>query len=111
MALTRRELIGTAAAGAAAAALPLESASAAARSLVRRHRSVLVLEARGRVGGRTFNHPLGDGQVIEAGGEFVGPTQDRVVTLAKEVGLTIFDAYNQGQNVLISQGVRSTYPA
>ena len=44
--------------------------------------SVLVLEARDRVGGRVLNHPIGGGHVAEAGGEFVGPTQDRIVALA-----------------------------
>jgi monoamine oxidase len=83
----------------------------AARALTKKHRTVVVLEARDRVGGRIFNHPLGDGQVIEAGGEFVGPTQDRVLALAKSVGIGTYKTYNEGDNVLISQGVRSTYPA
>jgi monoamine oxidase len=72
---------------------------------------VLVLEARDRVGGRTFNHPLGDGQVIEAGGEFVGPTQDRLLALAKSVGVGTYKAYNEGQDVLLARGLRSLYPA
>src|SRR5436305_8130421 len=127
--LTRRKLLGTAALGtAAAAALPRTSALAAtevdvvivgaglagltaARALVKSGHSVVVLEARDRVGGRTFNHALGDGQVIEAGGEFVGPTQDRVLALAKELGVKTFKAYNEGQNVFIAAGERSTYPA
>jgi monoamine oxidase len=70
-----------------------------------------VLEARDRVGGRTLNHPLGDGQVIETGGEFVGPTQDRVLALAKSLGVGTYKNYNEGQNVYIHDGVRSTYPA
>jgi monoamine oxidase len=126
--ITRRRLFGTAAAGVATAALPAAPAVArsgrradvvvvggglagltAARELAKHNRSVVVLEARDRVGGRTFNHPLGDGQVIEAGGEFVGPTQDRVLALAKELGVGTFKAYNDGQNVLIARGVRSTY--
>jgi monoamine oxidase len=36
--------------------------------------SVLVLEARDRVGGRTLNQDIGDGHVVEAGGQWVGPT-------------------------------------
>ena len=44
--------------------------------------SLLVLEARDRVGGRVWNHDLGGGHISERGGTFVGPTQD---PLAKEV--------------------------
>src|SRR5437764_774144 len=127
--LTRRKLLGTAALGtAAAAALPRTSALAAtevdvvivgaglagltaARDLVKAGHSVIVLEARDRVGGRTLNHALGDGQVIEAGGEFVGPTQDRVSALAKSFGIGTYKLFNTGDNVYIENGVRSTYPA
>src|SRR3954452_23746262 len=128
--LTRRKLLGTAALGTAAAALPETPAFGAARAkvdvaivggglagltaargLVKKGHSVIVLEARDRVGGRTLNHALGDGQVIEAGGEFVGPTQDRVLALAKSVGVGTFKNYNEGDNVYIHDGVRSTYPA
>ena len=53
-----------------------------ARRLAAAGRSVVVLEARDRVGGRTLNMPLGDGQVSEIGGQWVGPGQDRVLELA-----------------------------
>ena len=46
---------------------------AAARSLTAAGLSVLILEARDRVGGRTLNHPLADGSVVEVGGQWVGP--------------------------------------
>src|ERR1700712_196264 len=42
--------------------------------VARSGRSVLIAEARHRVGGRTLNHTLQHGGVIEAGGAFVGPT-------------------------------------
>jgi monoamine oxidase len=70
-----------------------------ARALVARGQSVVVLEARDRVGGRVLNHAIGGGRVAEAGGEFVGPTQDRVVALAQAVGVETFDAYDTGNNV------------
>jgi monoamine oxidase len=71
----------------------------AARELAARGRSVLVLEARDRVGGRVLNHPIGGGHVAEAGGEFIGPTQDRIAALAAAVGVGTFDAYDTGKNV------------
>ena len=44
----------------------------AARQVAERGRSVLVVEARKRVGGRVLNHHLESGGTIEAGGAFVG---------------------------------------
>lgn len=81
----------------------------AARRLVAAGRSVVVLEARDRVGGRALNHSIGGGEVAEAGGEFVGPTQDRVVALAREVGVGTFDAYDTGNNIYVNGGLRLKY--
>ncbi|WP_278257716.1 FAD-dependent oxidoreductase [Nocardioides convexus] len=52
--------------------------------VARAGRSVLVVEARDRVGGRVLNHALDSGGTIEAGGAFVGPTQTRIKALADE---------------------------
>src|SRR5215217_6893224 len=46
----------------------------AARDLLAADVSVLVLEARDRVGGRLLNHTLANGTVVELGGQWVGPT-------------------------------------
>ena len=73
-------------------------------------RSVVVLEARQRVGGRNFDHPLAPGKVAELGGEWTGPGQDKVLGLAKELGVAIFDTYSNGNSVYYSaQGQRQTY--
>ena len=79
----------------------------AARLLTAQGRDVIVLEARERVGGRTLNHDLGDGKIVEAGGQFVGPTQDHILALAEEVGVKTFPSYAKGSSVYVGgQGPR-----
>ncbi len=75
----------------------------AARQLRRAGRTVLVLEARDRVGGRVHNHELRNGSVVEEGGAFVGPTQDHILRLAGELGVRTFKEYAEGNNVYVSQ--------
>ncbi len=81
----------------------------AARTLTRAGRSVAVVEARERVGGRVWNHQLGDGHISERGGTFVGPTQDHVMALAKQLGVATFPTYDKGDNVYVINGRRGTY--
>ena len=134
--LTRRALIGGAAAGAAGAALPdalgapAPSTAAAAerradvvvigaglagltaaRQLVRAGRSVIVLEALDRVGGRVLNVPVRGGAVTEGGAEFIGPTQDRIAALARDMGVRTFKTYNEGNNLYFRNGARTPYDA
>jgi monoamine oxidase len=82
---------------------------AAARDLVAAGRSVAVVEARDRVGGRVRNQSIGDGKVVEVGGQWVGPTQDRVLALAKDLGVETFPTYDTGARVLHFGGRRGTY--
>jgi monoamine oxidase len=74
----------------------------AARDVRRSGRSVLVVEARDRVGGRVLNHRLAGGSVIESGGAFVGPTQGHILALARELGVATFREYADGSNVYVS---------
>ena len=67
------------------------------------------LEARDRVGGRVWNHDLGRSHVSERGGTFVGPTQDRVLALATDLGVGTFPTYDTGQNVYVADGQRITW--
>jgi len=77
---------------------------AAARRLAEGGARVVVLEARDRVGGRTVNEPISDSQVTEMGGQWVGPTQDRVLALLAELGLGTFPTRTEGQNVIEAGG-------
>ena len=82
----------------------------AARLLRRAGRSTLVLEARGRVGGRTLDHHLRGGHgVVELGGEWAGPGQDRVLALAKELSVRTFETFADGDTVYYRDGQRQTY--
>ena len=81
----------------------------AAREIARRARSVVVLEARNRVGGRTLNRDIGTGEIVEIGGQWVGPTQDRVLALIDELGLQTFDTYIDGKSVYFRDGTRTLY--
>ncbi len=81
----------------------------AARDLLAAGRSVLVLEARDRVGGRIVNQEIGDGKIVEMGGQWAGPTQDRVLALAGELGIGTFPTYDTGKKVLHFNGKRGLY--
>ena len=81
----------------------------AAKDLTVANKSVLVIEARDRVGGRVLNVKLPTDGITEVGAEFVGPTQDRVLALAAELGLETYATYNIGDNVLWHNATRSTY--
>jgi monoamine oxidase len=81
----------------------------AARRLQQAGHSVVVLEARDRVGGRVWNGTLGHGVVFERGGTFIGPTQDHLAALARELKIGTFDIYNTGNSVFINGTERLEY--
>ncbi|AZD73452.1 flavin monoamine oxidase family protein [Pseudomonas chlororaphis] len=63
--------------------------------------SFAVLEARDRVGGRTYNHDLGHGVVSEAGGQWIGPGQTAIADLARQLEVGTFPTYYQGKTVYL----------
>jgi monoamine oxidase len=71
----------------------------AARRLHEGGRSVAVLEARERAGGRTLNHLLDDGTLVELGGQWVGPGQDGILALLDELGIATVPTYDSGDNL------------
>ncbi len=81
----------------------------ASRDLQAAGRSVLLLEARDRVGGRIVNEEIGAGKVVEMGGQWAGPTQDRLLDLAAELNVATFPTYDTGKKVLHFNGRRGTY--
>lgn len=81
-------IVGAGLAGLTAAAI-LEAAG----------RSVLVLEARDRVGGRVSNQPIDGNHVVEMGGQWLGPGQDRMYKLVSDLGLETFPTYDVGDAV------------
>ncbi|WP_241978694.1 MULTISPECIES: flavin monoamine oxidase family protein [Cryobacterium] len=48
-----------------------------------------ILEARNRVGGRTWSQKLSNGQLTERGGEYVFPTEFEIRRLSAEVGVPV----------------------
>lgn len=73
--------------------------------------SLLVLEAKGRVGGRTLNEPSAGAPAthVESGGQWVGPTQSRVLALARELGVGTFKTHHRGRHVMLLNGQRRTH--
>lgn len=82
----------------------------AARDLAADGVDVVVLEARDRVGGRTYTQATEDGLAVEAGGMWVGPGQDAVVALADELGIGTFATPTGGDLALLLGGERILVP-
>jgi monoamine oxidase len=133
---TRRAAIGGAAGAAAASAVPFvrsEPAAAgsgpprcvdvvvvgaglagltAAREVAAAGRSVLVIEARKRVGGRILGQQIpGTSEFVEGGAEFIGPTQDHIAALAGDLGVETYDTNVNGSNIYYRNGLGIEYPA
>lgn len=71
----------------------------AARALVAQGASVVVVEARDRVGGRTWSEER-HGAWFDRGGQWVGPRQPRMLALCEALGLRLFPTHHQGRKVL-----------
>ncbi|MGO4805457.1 flavin monoamine oxidase family protein [Arthrobacter sp. 2MCAF15] len=81
----------------------------AARELKKAGLSVAVLEARDRVGGRTWTDTI-DGAMLEIGGQWVSPDQTALLGLLKDLGLQTYSRYRDGESVFIgADGKRTLY--
>ena len=85
------------------------SGLSAARQMVRQGKKVIVLEARDRVGGRTYSKVLDSGITIDIGGQWIGPTQKRVMALVEEYGIETYQTYDSGLAVALLNGNATTY--
>jgi len=81
----------------------------AALRLKQAGRSVALLEARDRVGGRTYTEVLADGSWIEHGGAWIGPGQDRIYALMNEFGVPSYKQYIDGESMMIVDGKQHRY--
>jgi monoamine oxidase len=81
----------------------------AALRLKQAGRSVALLEARDRVGGRTFTVTRDDGTWIDRGGAWIGPGQDRIYALMDEFGVPEYKQHNDGDAMMIVDGKKHRY--
>jgi monoamine oxidase len=82
----------------------------AARAIRAAAKSVIVMEAQKRVGGRTLSEKIGGGEVADLGGTFIGPTQDHIAALVNQLGIGTFPTFNTGNNIFIrTDGRRETF--
>jgi len=81
----------------------------AALRLTQAGRSVALLEARDRVGRRTFTETRPDGTRIDRGGARIGPGQDRIYALMNEFGVPEYKQHNDGDAMTIVDGNKHRY--
>ncbi len=73
--------------------------------------SVVLVEARDRVGGRTLSRtlPTHPHVTVDLGGQWIGPGQHRLEALCRDLGVDTFPTFHAGKKVLDSKGKISTY--
>jgi len=81
----------------------------AALRLTQAGSSVVVLEARDRIGGRVWTARLDDGTTVDRGGAWLGPGQDRLYALAAEMGVATYPTFVAGDNLLCRDGRNHRY--
>ncbi|CAG8073857.1 unnamed protein product [Penicillium olsonii] len=81
----------------------------AAKDLAIANKSFAILEARTRVGGRVLNANFPGKGAEELGGEYVGPTQDRVLALISELGLKTYKTFTAGDSMYYRNGFLQRY--
>jgi monoamine oxidase len=82
---------------------------AAARHLHHSGLDVLVVEARDRVGGRSWTETTTSGFSVDQGGQWIGPTQHHLAALATEFGVATFSTFVEGETVELRDAQRFRY--
>ncbi len=72
----------------------------AAAKLAAEGADVAVLEARDRVGGRTWNTEIG-GEANELGGQWVAPYQSAMHAMLDELGIELFPSFREGSHTYV----------
>ncbi|KAJ6667610.1 hypothetical protein lerEdw1_016731 [Lerista edwardsae] len=85
------------------------SGMSAAKLLIESGLSVVVLEARDRVGGRTHTVRNKEVGYVDVGGAYVGPTQNRILRLAKELGIETYKVNVVEKNIMYSSGKSKSF--
>jgi monoamine oxidase len=67
-------------------------------------RSVVVLEARDRIGGRIWTQELSDGTRIDRGGAWLGPRHDAMFALTREFSVPTYKTWVKGSHLLVHGG-------
>lgn len=57
------------------------------------------------------NQSLGEGKVVEMGGQWIGSTQNRMYELASELGIKTFPSYAEGDELFFLDEKRYRYAA
>ena len=72
-------------------------------------KSVVVLEARDRVGGRIWTQRLADGSPVDRGGGWLGPRHAAIFALAGEMGVGTYKTWVAGAHLLVGEGRTRRY--
>ncbi|MFB0833725.1 flavin monoamine oxidase family protein [Arthrobacter halodurans] len=81
----------------------------AALELRKAGKSVAVLEARDRVGGRTWTGEVG-GATLEIGGQWISPDQTALYSLLEELGIETYERHKAGASVFVApDGARTEF--
>jgi L-amino acid dehydrogenase len=81
----------------------------AARELKKTGKTVLVLEANDRIGGRMTGRKTIEGGYLDYGGQWVGKTQYEMQALVAELGITPFLSYEEGRSIQSWEGTKTGF--